>query len=509
MVYFSKILLMVWGMRLLFVLIAAASKLNQFFLLSSFLFVLMVFHACNGVWCGDFWIHAVVVRELATHPFAPQHPQMLMNAAHAFYSPYTLGVAWLVRIFSLSPIQALSMAGLFNFLLFMSGLKIFVTLLLGPGRRAFYTLLLTLFLWGQTPWFFSGFFHFKVLGYVLPYPSTFAMALVFYGLSMVILFLRQRSWWMLFALYLLSTVVLLTHTLSAVVLYVGFLALAVGCSQEKVMDGVLVLLLVPLSLFLAMAWPYYSISQLFMTKGAFIDAENICMYQGVWGSIGPSFIGFWPLFLRIKSNKRDPLVLMFIALAFIYVYGGITGHYSCGRVISFLVFVLHLAIADWISNHERFFEQKFIEKSLFLLITGFFILGLFYNCAPQARVYWPGIKNSYNQYLFLGKYTKQYDVILADLETSDYVPVFGGKVVAYKHSRPFVKDSQERINDVNAFFDKQASLKERQAIINKYHVHFILISKEKQSQGPSVKDFASLGQAVYVDQKFALIKFTP
>jgi hypothetical protein len=70
----------------------------RFSILYLILFVLMLFQAINGQWMGDFGDHAAVVSELATHPFSPKHPLILLDALHSSYSPYALGTAFISRI---------------------------------------------------------------------------------------------------------------------------------------------------------------------------------------------------------------------------------------------------------------------------------------------------------------------------------------------------------------------------------------------------------------------------
>ena len=58
---------------------------------SAALVILLGLHTRNAQWNGDFWEHRAVVRELSTHPFSPQHPQLLVDAPHAF----SLRITWL------------------------------------------------------------------------------------------------------------------------------------------------------------------------------------------------------------------------------------------------------------------------------------------------------------------------------------------------------------------------------------------------------------------------------
>lgn len=158
---------------------------HRYLILGTLLFALMLSRTVNGQWDGDFWEHSAVVRELATHPFAPQHPQLLLAAPHAFFTPYALVLGWVSRLTGWDAISTLALAGLVNLLLFLYSLRAFVSALLNSAA-AFYTLLLLLLLWGISPWYYSGFFHLGALGFVLPYPSTFATALVLLSFSIVL-----------------------------------------------------------------------------------------------------------------------------------------------------------------------------------------------------------------------------------------------------------------------------------------------------------------------------------
>jgi hypothetical protein len=111
------------------------------------IFASMCLHTRNGQWVADFWEHSAVVRELATHIIHPKHPQLLSDAPHAFYSPYSVMVALFARMMHWDAVKALSIMGLVNLCLLFFGLKLFVYSIVPMHRSAtaFYTVLLTLF----------------------------------------------------------------------------------------------------------------------------------------------------------------------------------------------------------------------------------------------------------------------------------------------------------------------------------------------------------------------------
>lgn len=90
--------------------------------------------------------------------------------------------------------------------------------------------------------------------------------------------------------------------------------------------------------------------------------------------------------------------------------------------------------------------------------------------------------------------------------TSPMVPAFGGKVVAVGHPLPFVPDFQERIEDVNRFFDETTSLPERLLITKKHNISFLLIDKHRISIWQEIKKSSFPGsRVVFENNDFILI----
>src|SRR6202000_399626 len=143
-------------------------------------------------------------------------------------------------------------------------------------------------------------------------PSTFSMGLVFASLAMSIVFLRDGRPWMLLLIFICSSIILLSHPLSALVLYLGMFALAVNHAQDSQPHNhftpVLLLLIIPASFLIACLWPYYPFFKLILSQGASFDADNRRMYHEVFGIASPAILlGLPPLILRVKANWFDPL----------------------------------------------------------------------------------------------------------------------------------------------------------------------------------------------------------
>ena len=336
----------------------------RFYILSLLLLLLMVCQTINGQWIADFWEHSAVVRELATNPFSPKHPQLLLEAPHAFYSPYLLTVACISRLTGASAVTTLAVVGIVNLVLLLFGLRVFLAMFMPAhaGAASFYTLLFTLVLWGEAAWGYSGFFHLRVLGYVLPYPSTFAMACTLIALPMYLFSIRKGNLSRLIPVLAIAVIVLLTHPHTFVFLAIGLVAITVGERNATMQDYARLAGLFILTCLIAAIWPYYPFFKLILSESVVYHSWNRIMYEGFIGRIFPSLIGIPLLLLRLRSNRRDVLVFTFFGLCLIFVYGGLSGIWSHGRVISNIVLMLHIAIAASASRLESHLKWRDLPR---------------------------------------------------------------------------------------------------------------------------------------------------
>lgn len=232
------------------------------------------------------------------------------------------------------------------------------------------------------------------------------------------------------------------------------------------------------------------------------------MYQQVLCKIWPSLIGV-PLIINsgVRSSKHRPLLIMLIFLILIYIAGAVSGKYSYGRVISYIVFILHIVMAE----HFAIFEAKIavnnaLALSQRLIITAsvtFFALFLsFIPLKETLRRAFFKKKPSYEAYLFLSKVVGQYEVVFADKITSWIVPTFGGKVVVAAHPLAFVPDQYVRDSDVTQFFSPDTADTTRRQILQKYNTDYLLLTKPDEIIYQSV---AAHETAIFENDKFILI----
>ena len=487
----------------------------RFFILCLILFVLMVFQAINGQWGGDFWEHAAVVRELATHPLSPKHPLLLLDAPHSFYSPYSLGIALISRTTGLDSVMTLSLVGIVNLCFFLFGLRLLISLLFTKNRDAtsFYALLFIVCLWGMSQYSASGFFNLLSLSYTLPYPSTFALSMVFIALAMWIWLVRDGHFRWMIPVAGVSGLVLLTHPLTYIFLAVGLVAIIVAEQTRFRLAFGLMMLVFAASLLAAAVWPYYPFFRMALFDPAYhgeLNTCSACFFQAVPWRVMPALIGVPVIILRMRANWRDPLGLMFIMLVAIYTLAAMFQQWTYGRVISYIVLTLQIAIAAAVAQIESKLNYVSLSPSV---QRGVYCLIIVLFCLASSAWYFPHILQRSASgspsvrvgFAFLSKLIPQYDVVISDFATQLIIPTFGGKLVASDRPLAFVPDHDQRRKDVNDFFSPTSDYNRRFAILQKYGCRHILISKENPASQEIVRSFLPNGSIAYEDNQFVLI----
>ena len=459
-------------------------------------FAVMVVRTWEGTTEGDFYVHAAVVRELAARPLQPRHAQLSADAAHEYYSPYALAAGLVSRFTGVSAVDTLRAFGIVNLILLLIAMRRLAGAL-EPGRAdavAFYALLFTLLLWGAEPWYYSGFLHLPVLAAVLPYPSTFALAL-----GLLVAATTRRSKHATAATAIALAVVLVTHPIAFIIVAALMIARLWRDSADARRKTVIAL---TAAVMLAIVWPYYSLLHLSSTDVSSFYDYNVAMYERVVGQTWPALAGVVAIALLWRADRRHPLPIGALLLAAVYAAGAISGAYFFGRVISGLVMMLHFAIAMVVSR----IEVKTARLHLVTAMVFAICVAISYTNAirPQISELAAG-RRPPDPLAFVARFVGHDDVVMAGEEDSLRVTAFAGKVVAASNPMTFVPDLIERKAAAGRFFDASTAATDRDAIIRRYAVQWILIDKAAWPDWWSLTN----GRPAYEDARYALVAVEP
>lgn len=509
----------------------SAKFLHNFSNYYFYIFFVLIFYkvlvqSTSGVLYGDFWEHSAVIQALIVNPFSPIHPLYALEAPHAFISPYHLFVAFFVKVTNLGLITSLNVFGVLNFCLLIFGFKFFIKGFVTDKAQytLFYALLFILFLWGNQPWGFSGFFYFELLTDVLPYPSTFATALSLIGLGIGFELKRPTDLFNQLLLIFISTIVLLCHPLTFIFLSSGLLCQAVF-SKQKISFITNYLVIFAIAFGLACFWPYYSILALLTGAGDVYHASNQIMYSDVLIRIWPILVLTPLLWSAFKHKAAMPIFLHLLVLLTVYFFGWFTSKYSYGRVITFIVILVQILLATQFARFELKLSQTYPYAILtYRLFLGGALLWLASSWLYPTMTRSLTILNSlvsgrtvsnqitYKNLTFLSNHIENGSVVFSDIDTSWLVPSFGGKVIGALHVQAFVADDEQRRFDLLDFYAKDATTAKRQSILQKYKPDYFLIDKKKYAGNEWKQLLNELGlfsktTQVYQNDQYLLFRF--
>ena len=480
----------------------------------------------GGRWAGDFWEHSAVVNEFMARPFSPLHPQLNVQASHAFLNPYGFSVAMVALATKTDAINTLAAFGLLNFTILVIGLRQFVATV--DETRAegitFYTLLLAMFLWGKEAWQFSGFYNIEILNDVLPYPSTLALGLTLSALAIfsksLTLYAAAPSFLVIkryFFVSLMAAVVLLIHPLTALFLWIGLVCQLLAYQPTKLYAWLSLGLTVIFSIGLAACWPYFSILQLMFGAGAAYHPSNASMYleiiQGTW----PILLTLPLIIWRAIQRPNRAITLAMLALLALYIWGYYSRQYSFGRSITFLLLLSNILVAQCFIEIEGTSKQQVVSLIKAITTTALCLVAAAWLYQSTSRLL--TIANSlylgrpiasqisYRDLIFLKEYLQHDDVVLADIESSWILPSLAGKALATKHPLAFVPDWFLRKGDVIDFFGPKTTAQTRAVILKKYQPQYLLIKKSEPIPWQDiVAEFAEGKQPVMNNNNFILLR---
>jgi hypothetical protein len=497
---------------------AVALDRLRFPVLAAFVTGLVALHAVRGHWMGDydFWEHSAVVREFITELTRPRHPLLLVDAPHAFANPYAWIVALLCRLTGASPVAGLAAASVVNLVMLLIALHVFVRRFASAQARvvAFYLLLFMLLLWGREPWDFSGFYHIGALNHTLAYPSACA-----FWVSLLLLALEGKRvaegrYRLLVVTVPTTAFVLLVHPPTFLFVATGLAAIAVDARHRRremlVAAGSLAG-----AVALALAWPHFPVWELLTGGMSSFNASNAPMYSQPLLKTFPAMLGVPLLLVHARRTGHWSLVAWVLLLVGVYAFGFATGKYNYGRVIFFIVFLLQLEIARFVSRLEFTSVGKGARHAPLLLATAMVAVCLLLSARPLVGAAHDSLRGgrTYASYRFLSREVGQYDVMMTGRRTGAIAASFGGKVISTLHPLAFVPEDEQKAReaDVKSFFQSATSQAQRIRLLRNYRVTYVLATRSPSADSTAVSDSAlsELGEVRHADDRFLLIRVDP
>jgi hypothetical protein len=479
-----------------------------FFIAASILFPFEAAKISRSEWGGDFWTHSAVVHELSFHLLHPKNPIIKSDIPHAFYSPYSLLVASFASLTHVNTIPALEIFAYLNLAFFLVSFYLFTKSIFKDHHQlvACTGLVLLLLFWGADPPGWSGFYHLIVLKDVLPYPSTFAMSLSFFVLSILAGRPSLNFMQSLFVI-IFSSIIFVSHPttfiflfLCTIALYRSFYSLSIQLTLAKT-----AVIMLP-ALLLCLLWPYFNIIDLFTTDNVIFHEESKVLYQDIPGKVWPAALALPALIFFKKDRVINFLSVSIGIMLLVYTAGDLTGKYGLSRLLSPI-----MIFSQFLIGYFLFYvfetNRNFFKAYLLCCLTGF-ILCVYINRGLLIRTldtFKPIQTHYYSKYAFLQKRVGRYDIILSDTNSNQYIPTFSGKVIAFKSPLYWVKDVNERKASVNSFFDPSTPDTLRQIIINKYHPDYLLIDRASGLKDSTLLWLKRNGRAVYTEDELWLI----
>ena len=460
---------------------------------------------------GDFWEHSAAFQAWLQDLWHPQSPHVSSYEGSPRYMPFFFVITVLSTLFRFTALQAMGTAGVVNITLFVIGTKLFSDRYFRNPWAAPIALLVFLSGWG-IGWGWSNVYQLTHIFYVVSYPSFFVFSFGFiaYWWLLGLLTSSALPLWRSIILVFIVSISFSSHPLTGVAIIVT-MGLMITFAEDVILGRRVALFFVVLAgSLLVELWPYFSTWQVtlgtsggdsstWVSRASFENLSRAMelysghpFYQplGVLLTFGPALLGVPMVFYLFLREGNRLLIAGCAVFSIPYLLNLFVliplGH----RFLLYVIFFLHLSLV-W------FFVKAIVGQrySVWTRYAGIGLLStmVLWNVALAGGELWG---YSLGQNIKLTHRNKEQPTIvdhmevLANVVPSDAVimapillawpiPTFAGKVVSGYHLNPMVRDFTQRRKDVESFFTPDATLENRQTIINRYNVTHVLYDANK------------------------------
>ncbi len=444
--------------------------------------------------CCDAGQHAAVVERLKADLLRPRHPMAdLPGAGSAYYSPYALAQGVFARLTGLGGWEVVRLAGPLNLLVLLTGLGRFVRMLTARPWAPVLALGAMTLLWGTERAWWSGYLGLMSMTGNLGYPSTFAIGLTFWAWALTGSRARDArrvryvgpsglrglpGYAVLGALYGL---ILLVHPITSAAAVLGAVALVAGWQRHW--RGPVAgrwALTAATAVATGALWPYFDVFAL--AGDGSVDAMHRVLYLRLPGEFWLALLGLPALWARGRRSPRDPLVLMFALDCAVVAYGWFSGHYTYGRILGLTLVPLQFALAVELAAPRPWGRWR---RALGGLAAAGALLGLLtvHAGAVVPRALDPvGFAQppDWPEYTWAARHIGPGEVVLTDGYYAERtIAGYGPNLAAPAWPDPALdeRDRRRRVADVRAYLAPDSTRAERAAVVRRYHVRWLLLTR--------------------------------
>ncbi|MGW2637190.1 hypothetical protein [Streptomyces sp. NPDC001348] len=452
-------------------------------------------------WVGDLGMHAATIQRLRHSLLHPGNPLVDADTPSPYYSPWMLLLGCLARVTGLSVFVVLRVAAVVGLGLLVSGVWRYVRTLGADRAAPAVALLCLLLLWGPRLFEWSGFLGLNSLALTVSYPSVFALGLAFHFWAWLTRALRGGAgtgWGTWLGLGALWALILLCHQFTGVVASLGALATVIAARPGRAVTARPAAALL-LGLVVLWLWPYYDFFSLF-SAGAGLEAIHRPLYGHLLGRFGLALVGVVALGLRFRRDRWDPLVIFFALGVLVFAAGGLSGHYSWGRVLPAALIPAQLAAALEATGGRRRAVWACVVGAA-LAVGAWTQMGTVgYVVRPSAlpgavaaryRAPWAG-------YRWITPWVGYGDVVMARTRPARQIPAYGAYTVAPGYPDVFLADAGRRETAVRRYFAAGTAGEVRRGILREYGVRWV-VDRGSAGPGPGLRVVARGpdGQVLY------------
>ncbi|WP_055417224.1 hypothetical protein [Streptomyces pactum] len=423
-------------------------------------------------WAGDLGIHAATVERLRHSLLDPGNPLVDADTPSPYYSPWTVLLGCVAKVTGVSVFVVLRLGALVALGVLVTGVWRYVRVLSARPAAPALALLCLLLLWGTAQFAWSGFLGLHSLALTVAYPSVFALGLAFHLWAWLS---RPSGWGVWLGCGVLWAVILLVHQFSGVVASLG--ALAVVCAGRagrtewgRLGAGS------ALGAVVLWAWPYYDFFAL-LGAGDGMDAVHRSLYRDLFGRYWLVLVGVAALGARWWRDRRDVLVLFFVLGAVVFLTGGVSGHWSWGRVLPAALIPAQLAVALEVVEAGR----RAVRAAWACVLGAALAVGAWGQVGTLGYVVERGVlpgvveeryREPWTGYHWITPWVRYGDVVMAKEFPARQIPAYGAYTVAPGYPDFFLPDEGGRVAAVRAFFAEEAVGAVRRGIAREYGVRW-------------------------------------